>query len=142
MPDGGVRRRLDQAKEHMMQMTRQSAISATAGLVDDIVKDLLTKSESNPYLGVVTFKQPRGSLSTVGPQDWMEIELTVDSGACGNAGRRVPTNILARMLGTKQGYEYEVANEEVLPNCFGKVLFVHDGGFGIDEAYFPMRGCT
>ena len=105
MPDGRVARNLDQAREHMGQMRRQSAIKATAGLVDDIVKGLSTPSESNAYLGVMTLKQPRGSLNAIGSQDWIEVELTVDSGACDTV---MPEGVSANILVGIGGIETRV----------------------------------
>ena len=59
-----------------------------------------------------------GGLSTIGKAEWMEIEITVDSGACETV---MPMNVChsISVLASRQyieGVEYEVANGETIPN--------------------------
>ena len=76
------------------------------------------KESPNPFIGVMTLKQPKGTILALGPQDWVEIELTVDSGACDTVMPEgmCPQISLLESVGSKAGYEYEVANGEALPN--------------------------
>ena len=60
----------------------------------------------------------RPALSAVGPLEWQEIEITVDSGACDTV---MPTSLspqiaLLENAASKSGMEYEVANGAGLPN--------------------------
>ena len=53
-----------------------------------------------------------------GPREWTEIEITVDSGACGTVLPRAlceGINILQNRL-SREGVEYEVANGAHIPN--------------------------
>ena len=61
----------------------------------------------------------RGSLSPCAPaEEWVEIELTADSGACDTV---IPRNVAESIpilpsLASLQGMEYEVANGQSIPN--------------------------
>ena len=61
----------------------------------------------------------RGSLSAIGGEnDWTEIELTADSGACDTVIPRKTAEAIpiVPFLASLRGMEYEVANGESIPN--------------------------
>ena len=61
----------------------------------------------------------RKSLSAVnGEEEWFEIELTADSGACDTVIPRAMADVIPIMpsLASLRGMEYEVANERAIPN--------------------------
>ena len=63
-------------------------------------------------------KLERGTLSAVGEDEWLEIELTADSGACDTVipcttAESIP---IVPSLASLRGMEYEVANGQSIPN--------------------------
>lgn len=98
-PDGQVASDRDEAHELVIGMRMQ-------------------EDQSESFLGVMTLRQPKGTILALVPQDWGEIELTVDSGASDTVMPEgtCPLISLLESVGSKAGYEYEVANGEGLPN--------------------------
>ena len=79
--------------------------------------DAAVKVSENQYLGILTKKKDK-SISNITPVDeWIEIEVTVDSGACDTV---MPAEwckgIPIVHSATAHGEEYEVANGEAIPN--------------------------
>ena len=68
-------------------------------------------------ISTVTFKK-RPTISVIqAPDDWIEIEVTVDSGACETVmPSDVCPGIMVHRSSCSHGAEYEVANGESLPN--------------------------
>ena len=82
-----------------------------ATVVDDMVKD-------QRFLGIITRKPEPNTLSAVGsPDEWMEIEITVDSGACETVMPADMCKCISIMQSVlSHGAVYEVANGEEIPN--------------------------
>ena len=80
------------------------------------------RASGNKSISVITKRMPNSAVSAIAPtgpseDEWQEIEVTVDSGACETV---MPTDLcqsipLMQSL-TSHGAEYEVANGESLPN--------------------------
>ena len=71
-----------------------------------------------PGIGTLIAKKGNAAISIVqSPDDWIEIEVTVDSGACETV---MPSNMATGIeivpSSTSHGAEYEVANGESIPN--------------------------
>lgn len=60
----------------------------------------------------------KNSLSAIGDEEWIEIELTADSGACDTVIPRAMAEGIPIMpsLASLRGMEYEVANGQSIPN--------------------------
>ena len=58
------------------------------------------------------------TLSAIGDEEWVEIELTADSGACDTVIPRAMADSIPIMpsLASLRGMEYEVANGQSIPN--------------------------
>ena len=68
--------------------------------------------------GLSILMEKQNDLLAIMSQEWTEIEITIDSGACDNV---MPTNLtphisLMQNENSRRGMEYEVANGEGLPN--------------------------
>ena len=79
--------------------------------------DAAVEVSANQYLGILT-KKKDNSISNITPVDeWIEIEVTVDSGACDTV---MPASWCKGIAIVKSsiadGEEYEVANGESIPN--------------------------
>ena len=84
-------------------------------------------------LSVLEYASQPGQISPVRHKDeWIEIEMTADTGACDTVMPECmcPQISLLESVGSKQGYEYEVANGEALPNLGEKrcLLITEDSG--------------
>ena len=85
---------------------------------DVACKSGLVAPTSAPTLSILTMRKPSGALSAVDSPEWLEIEMTVDSGACDTVmppAMAPHISLLANEF-SKAGYEYEVANGAGLPN--------------------------
>ena len=136
--DDDSRRREEEPDQHA---TRHSSESKTP---------ILTTADQfggalSPTLGPKSFLGPTmerskplaisglGGISTVGKSEWIEIEITVDSGACETV---MPAGICHSIgiLASKQyveGVEYEVANGETIPNLGERRCLMMTQGSGV-----------
>ena len=74
----------------------------------------------------MTLRQPKGTILALAPQDWVEIELTVDSGACDTV---MPASMCGHVSMTsthesRAGLEYEVANGASIPSLGERRCFM------------------
>ena len=68
-------------------------------------------------ISTINFAKRASPISSIGPEEWIEMEVTVDSGACETvmpAG--ICSNIPITRSSCSHGAEYEVANGETIPN--------------------------
>ena len=69
----------------------------------------------------------KATLSACSPaEEWIEVELTADSGACDTVVPRKTTEVIPILtsLASLRGMEYEVANGQSIPNLGGRRCLV------------------
>ena len=74
-------------------------------------------SEKERGISTFTFRKKPTISAVQSPDDWTEIEITVDSGACETVmPSDICSNIVVHQSSCSHGAEYEVANGQSLPN--------------------------
>ena len=95
-----------------------------------------TRSLRADRLSTLTEVRPKGAFSAVGnvqQPEWIEIEITIDSGACETVmpfGMCSSISVLASRQ-YSEGVEYEVANGETIPNLGERRCLMMTQGSGI-----------